>query len=641
MATTKLCPLISPASRSFAFIPKSKQVPMDYFETDDIVKDYDSRITARLLSFLKPHKLLVCLAVVALVLSTLGELVIPVLQKQVIDAAVSAVGVKHETGTEERAPQSETLREPTTAADAVNFIIRTALIILVALILVFVFTFIQTWTTTLIGQEVMKDIRLALFKKTIGQSTAFLSRSPVGRIVTRLTSDVETINQFFTEALSSFLKDFAVMVGVIITLFLLSAKLALVVVALLPPVFAVSVWSRIRSRDAFRRQRIASSQVNAYLSERLAGVQVVQLFTAQSKSRAEFHERNKELLSANLGEMYVYATFRPIVEWLSVLTTAAVIVFGANFVINASLSIGTLIAFINLVGMFYNPVMDIAEKYTILQSAMAGGERVFSLLDTNEQILDNGARDITPIRGHIAFEDVYFSYKKGEEVLKGLTFTVNPGEMAAIVGLTGAGKTTIANIFTRLWDVDSGDVKLDGISIRDVPLQTLRANVLPVLQDVFLFSGTVADNIRLGLDITDDEIVASAKAASAHDFISRLPDGYNTVLSEGAVNISSGQRQLVSFARVIAHNPSVVILDEATSSVDTETEIQIQKGMESVLRGRTSIVIAHRLSTIRHANRILVLSGGRIVEQGKHDELIAQNGVYAQLYRLQQADEAR
>ncbi|MDR0411626.1 MAG: ABC transporter ATP-binding protein/permease [Treponema sp.] len=608
---------------------------MDYFETDDVVKDYDSRITVRILSFLKPHKPLVCLTIVALILSTLGELVIPVLQKQVIDAAILAVGARQEGESGEHMPQSQALKEPP-APDTAGFIVRTTLILLGVLILVFAFTFIQTWTSTLIGQEVMKDIRLALFKKTIGQSTAFLSRHPVGRIVTRLTSDIETINQFFTEVLSAFLKDIAIMVGVIITLFLLSAKLAIVVVALLPPVLAISVWSRVRARDAFRRQRVASSRVNAYLSERLAGVQTVQLFTAEKRSRAEFHECNEELLSANMGEMYVYATFRPIVEWLSVLTTAAVLIFGANFVTNASLSIGTLIAFINLVGMFYNPVMDIAEKYTILQSAMAGGERVFGLLDVNEQIPDKGTQDISPIRGHIVFEDVHFSYKEGEEVLRGLTFTVNPGEMAAIVGLTGAGKTTITNIFTRLWDIDSGDVKLDGVSVQDIPLQTLRTNVLPVLQDVFLFSGTVADNIRLGLDITDDEATASAMAASAHDFISRLPDGYNTVLSEGATNISAGQRQLISFARVIAHNPSVVILDEATSSIDTETETLLQKGMESVLRGRTSIVIAHRLSTIRHADRIIVLSSGRVIEQGKHDALVAQNGVYARLYRLQQ-----
>ncbi|MDR0644157.1 MAG: ABC transporter ATP-binding protein/permease [Treponema sp.] len=614
---------------------------MDYFEIDDIVKDYDSRITIRILSFLKPHKPLVCLTIAALILSTLGELVIPILQKQVIDAAVSAVGVKYAVGTKGHTPQSETTplkKPPVTTAASVDFIVRTTLVILGVLVLVFVFTFIQTWASTRIGQEVMKDMRLALFKKTAGQSTAFLSRHPVGRIVTRLTSDVETINQFFTEVLSAFLKDFAVMVGVIITLFLLSVKLALVVAAFLPPVFAISVWSRVRARDAFRRQRSASSQVNAYLSERLAGVQLVQLFTAEEKSRAEFRERNEELLSANLGEMYVYATFRPIVEWLSVLTTAAVIVFGANFVTDASLSIGTLIAFINLVGMFYNPVMDIAEKYTILQSAMAGGERVFSLLDTNEQIPDTGRQNLSQIQGHISFEDVHFSYKKGEEVLKGLSFTVYPGEMSAIVGLTGAGKTTITNVFTRLWDIDKGDIKLDGISIRNIPLQTLRTRVLPVLQDVFLFSGTIADNIRLGLDITDAEVRASAKAVSAHDFISRLPDGYNTILSEGAVNISAGQRQLISFARVLAHNPAIVILDEATSSIDTETENLLQKGMESVLHGRTSVVIAHRLSTIRHADRIMVLSDGRIIEQGKHDTLIAQNGVYAQLYRLQTFD---
>jgi ATP-binding cassette subfamily B protein len=280
--------------------------------------------------------------------------------------------------------------------------------------------------------------------------------------------------------------------------------------------------------------------------------------------------------------------------------------------------------------------MDIAEKYTLLQSAMAGGERVFKLLDTRETIPDDGKRPIQGmVRGHIEFEDVHFSYKKGEEILKGLSFTVNPGEMAAVVGYTGAGKTTITNVLARLWDIDSGSIRLDGVPIRDIPLQELRQSALPVLQDVFLFSGTVAENISLGLPLNETQIEEAAKAVHAHEFISRLPAGYKTVLSEGAANISSGQRQLISFARVIAHNPAIVILDEATSSVDTETEHLIQLGIQKVLSGRTSLVIAHRLSTIRHADRILVLSGGRLVEEGRHDELIQRQGLYAGLYRLQ------
>jgi ATP-binding cassette subfamily B protein len=286
--------------------------------------------------------------------------------------------------------------------------------------------------------------------------------------------------------------------------------------------------------------------------------------------------------------------------------------------------------------MFYAPVMDIAEKYTILQSAMAGAERVFKLLDTEEGIPDTGTHNVEGmIRGHIEFEQVHFAYKAGEDVLKGLSFSVHPGEMAAIVGYTGAGKTTITNVLTRLWDIDGGSIRLDGIPLSEIPLEALRRSVLPVLQDVFLFSGTVADNIRLGLDLSDAEVEDAAKAVHAHEFISQLPDAYQTHLSEGATNISSGQRQLISFARVIAHNPAIVILDEATSSIDTETERLIQLGIQQVLAGRTSIVIAHRLSTIRHADRILVVSGGHLVEQGKHDELIQQNGLYAGLYKLQ------
>ncbi|MDR2797813.1 MAG: ABC transporter ATP-binding protein/permease [Treponema sp.] len=518
----------------------------------------------------------------------------------------------------------------------VGYIIHAVLVLLGILAVVLVFTFIQTWTTTLIGQQVMKDLRLALFQKTASQSTAFLSRHPVGRLVTRLTGDVETINEFFTSVLVAFLKDLCSMLGVLGTLFFLSPILALVSLATLPPVMLLTGMSRLRARDAFRRQRTASSRVNAYLSERLAGVQVVQLFQGEAKSVREFSDRNHELMQANLGEMYVFATFRPLVEWFSILTVAVVIAVGSNLALHLSLSLGVLIAFINLIGMFYAPVMDIAEKYTLLQSAMAGGERVFNLLDTDEPIPNKGKQRVEGmIRGHLSFEDVHFAYKPGEEVLRGLSFTVQPGEMAAIVGYTGAGKTTIINVLTRLWDIDSGCIRLDGIPLQEIPLEGLRASVLPVLQEVFLFSGTVAENISLGLPLSEALIMYAAKAVHAHDFISRLPQGYHTLLSEGATNISSGQRQLISFARVIAHNPAIVILDEATSSVDTETEGLIQLGMQQVLAGRTALVIAHRLSTIRHADRILVLSGGRVVEAGKHEDLIARGGLYAGLYRLQ------
>jgi ATP-binding cassette subfamily B protein len=705
----------------------------DYFETEEVVKEYDSKISARILSYLKPYKFLAFLALGALVFSTLGELAVPVLQQRLIDRAIMArflplkpegalngspalseetrrsldelvslhgvlkageycfvprdeklrisgkteselklAGVLEDgqwyafalpSDPEELAPvlalmekypgifvrgdsaaalTTERLAVLTPEEKAVirfrdlSLITKTVTVILAILAGIFVFTFIQTWTSSLAAQKVMKDIRLELFKKTGSQSTAFLSRHPVGRIVTRLTGDVETINEFFTNVLIAFLKDFSVMAGALITLFILSPKLAAVTLLTLPPVLVVTAFSRVRARDAFRQQRTASSRVNSYLSERLSGIQVVQLFLGERRSRREFGGRNEEFLKANMAEMYVYATFRPIIDFLSTFTTATVIAVGANLVLNLSLSLGVLIAFINLVGLFYSPVMDIAEKYTLLQSAMAGGERVFALLDTEEKIPDGGTRSIEGmVRGHIEFSHVSFAYKEGEEVLKDLSFTVKPGEMAAIVGYTGAGKTTITNVLTRLWDVQRGSISLDGIPIEEIPITELRRSVLPVLQEVFLFSGTVAENISLGLPLERDAIVEAARAVHADEFISCLPKGYDTVLSEGAANISSGQRQLLSFARVIAHNPALVILDEATSSIDTETERLIQLGIQRVLSGRTSIVIAHRLSTIRHADRILVLSGGMLVEEGRHDELIAKNGLYAGLYRLQ------
>jgi ATP-binding cassette subfamily B protein len=719
----------------------------DYFETDCVTKEYDSRLVRRILSYLKPYRLLMFFTFAALAVSTLGELFVPVLQQRIIDEAIlarfyalnsslytqergnlsaDAVAAYGELASEGRAirigdmvfvprgrrmtisgnaeaelrgkglldesqwyafsfsadeavfsllekyPQyflSQNLAERQGEGPAsgsaefsaairtedmrllstgeisllrrkdISFILKGGIVFLALLLLIFLFTFSQTWTAYQMSQRVMKDIRLELFRKTASQSTAFLSRHPVGRIVTRLTGDVETINEFFTTVLVAFMKDLSVMAGALITLFILSPKMALAVLVTVPPVIAITLYSRLKARDAFRQQRTASSKVYAYLAERIAGIQVMQLFRGEKKSQREFTGRNRELLDANLGEMYVFAVFRPIVEWLSVLTTAIVIVVGSKMILSLSVSLGVLIAFINLVQMFYAPVTDIAEKYTLLQSAMAGGERVFKLLDTDERIPDAGkAFSGQTVRGHIEFKDVRFSYNKGEEVLKGLSFNIHPGESAAIVGHTGAGKTTITNVLARLWDIDSGEITLDGVALKAIPLDELRRAVLPVLQDVFLFAGTVEENISLGLELSQEEVVAAAQAVHAHEFISRLPDGYKTMLSEGAANISLGQRQLISFARVIAHNPRVVILDEATSSVDTETEHLIQMGIQRVLAGRTSIIIAHRLSTIRNADQILALSAGRVVEEGRHEELIASNGLYAGLYKLQYAE---
>ncbi len=511
-----------------------------------------------------------------------------------------------------------------------------AALLLAALAVVLATAFIQTLVANLLGQRIMKDLRMELFRHTATRSLSFLSRQPVGRLVTRLTSDVETINQFFTDVVVAFIKDFSIMIGVVAVLLGLDLRLGAAVVASLPPVLLVSAVARKRARDAFRRQRQWTSKVNSYIAEQIAGITVVKLLVREEDSKREFEGHDAELMRANLGEMYVYATFRPIVDFLSSLSTAIIIYVGAYLVGSHLLSLGTLIAFVNLIRMFYSPVMDISEKYTLLQSAMAGGERVFALLDANDAIPDEAPAGRTPvIAGRIEFDHVWFAYKGEDWVIKDLSFVVEPGETVAIVGYTGAGKTTIASLITRLWDVQKGEIRLDGRPIRSYSLSELRRSILPVLQEVFLFSGSIEDNIRLGTDVSEERMRLASRAVHAEDFITRLGSGYATQLAEGATNISQGQRQLLSFARVLAHSPAVVILDEATSSIDTETETMIQSGLEALLAGRTSLVIAHRLSTIKHADRIIALAGGRMAEQGSHDELLERRGLYWNLYRLQ------
>ncbi len=363
---------------------------------------------------------------------------------------------------------------------------------------------------------------------------------------------------------------------------------------------------------------------------------VVQMFVREPESRSIFSRLNAKLLSANLAEMYVFATFRPLVNFFTSVSVGVIIYFGASQVLDANLSLGILIAYINLIQLFYRPVMGIAEQFTVLQSAMAGGERIFNLIDDVEQIPDTGRKMLPkPMEGRIEFKDVCFSYKQDEPVIRDLSFSVEPGEQIAIVGYTGAGKTTIANLLTRLWDIQEGSILLDGNDIRSYQLQELRSAVQPVAQDVFMFSGTIAENIAFGSEIPREKIVAAAKLVQADGFISRLPDGYDTVLTEWGSNLSTGERQLISFSRVVAHNPRVIILDEATASVDTETEVLIQQGIRRIMKGRTSFIIAHRLSTVRHADRIMVLSSGKLVEMGTHQELLDRKGLYWSLYKLQ------
>lgn len=521
-------------------------------------------------------------------------------------------------------------------APDVEGITRMALFFLIVLVGVLGLSFTQVYLLALTGQGIMKDMRLALFKHITHQSLDYLNRNPVGKMVTRVTNDVETINELFQNVLSNLIRDMARMVGVVIALFILSRRLGLVTLLTLPPVLVAFAFFRVRAREAFRNVRVWVSRVNTFLNEHLSGMGVVQMFVTESRAAEKFERDNEELMKANLGEMYVMATFRPLVDLLSNVSIAVIIYFGASFFSRGLVSLGVVIAYINYVRLFYQPVMSISEQFTILQSAMAGGERVFQILDENDSIEDGGTGHFpTRVQGDVVFENVVFAYKPGEPVIRNLSFRIAAGETVAVVGYTGAGKTTIANLLTRMWDIQEGSIRIDGEDIRNVPLAELRTTVQPIQQDVFLFNETVRENIRLGADFNNARIHEVSKIVQADQFITRLPGGYDSVLNEGATNISTGQRQLLSFARVLAHDPRIIIMDEATANIDTETEQLIQNAMIRLMEGRTSLVIAHRLSTIRHADRILVLSHGQLVEEGTHDELIEEHGLYYNLYRLQ------
>ena len=516
---------------------------------------------------------------------------------------------------------------------------RIALAVIALLILTFGFTLLQINMMEVTSQQVMYDMRMKVLRHLQKLSLSFFDRNPVGRLVTRATNDIAVLHEMFTSIVITILHDMFVLVGVVIVLLRLNWRLALVSFIVLPITAWITAVFSVRIRDAFREVRVKIARINASLNESISGMRVTQIFRRETESFRRFAGINHENFLAAMKQLRVFAMFMPLMELASSVAIALVIWYGGGKAVQATLSLGTLVAFLSYVRMFFRPLRNLAQQYGTMQQAMASSERIFMLLDDEDIVPDpEPPRRPGEIRGRIAFESVWFGYVPDEWVLRDVSFTVEPGETIAIVGATGAGKTSIISLLERFYDVQKGRITLDGVDIRDMEKSFLRSHLGLVMQDVFVFAGDIKGNIRLGNEsVTDEEIKRVAEYVNASRFIEKLPGGYDEEVRERGVTLSTGQRQLLSFARALAFDPRILILDEATSNIDTETEHLIQEALVRLMEGRTSIVIAHRLSTIQHADKILVMHRGKIRESGNHQELLAKRGYYYRLYQLQYA----
>jgi ATP-binding cassette subfamily B protein len=570
----------------------------------------DRRLLRRLLSLARPHRGVLIGSVALLILVSAVELTFPILMKKGVDSYI--------------------------AKGNTPGLFHLSLAYLGLLIAAFVLRYFQQVMTMGLGQRIMFDLRRRLFAHVQGLSVSYFERNPVGRVMTRLTGDVEVLNDLFTSGLVSVFGDIVIILGIMAAMLLLDWRLALVCFLVLPPLVWATMVFRARVRESYTTIRVKVAAMNAFLQENLTGISLVQLFRREDASRATFDGLNREHRDAFLRSVQAYSVYFPVVELLEAIAAALILGYGGDRVFHQALSIGSLFAFIQYSERFFRPIRDLSERYNTLQGAMASSERIFELLDTRADIqTPSSPRAPADPRGEIVFDHVRFGYKPDEPVLHDLSFRIAPGEAVAVVGHTGAGKTTIASLLVRFHDVWDGSIRVDGLDVRDYPLDALRRRIAIVPQDVFLFSGSARRNIGLR-DTDDDERIRGAVAAvGAADFLERLPQGLETDLRERGNMLSVGQKQLLSFARALARDPRILILDEATSSVDTQSEMKIREALRVLIRGRTSLVIAHRLSTIRHVDRILVLHKGKLVDQGTHDELLRREGIYAKLYQLE------
>ncbi len=635
---------------------KKKKSPGD----DDVLgKAYDGRLMRRLLTYLRPYKGAVVISCLSILIKACADVVGPYLVKLAVDRYMVDTPSPHP-------PFFVKYFSP----DALTGIAECAGVYVAALVLSYGLEFLQTYLMQWTGQRVMFDMRSQIFRHLQRMHVGFYDTNPVGKLVTRVTSDVDALNEMFTSGVLAIFEDVFVLIFIVAIMLRMSWALALLTLAVLPVIFYITGLFRTAVRKSYRRIRTAIAKINAYTQEHVSGMSIVQLFNREERAYRDFEFTNGEHRDAYVDQVQAYSLYYPAVEFLSTLAISFVIwkggiaVLGGRTLLGSSVTLGVLIAFIQYAQRFFRPIQDLSEKYNILQAAMAASERVFQLIDTEPQIVSPAVPTVpaTERNSSIEFREVWFTYQKLSDeqalfvahataeqlaaateiewILRGVSFTVPADQTAAIVGHTGAGKTTITALMMRFYDVQRGTVFVDGVDVREQSLDRLRKRFGVVLQDAFLFTGTIRTNIRLGTaSITDAEVERAADEVNVGDFVRSLPHGFDTEVHERGATLSTGQKQLISFARALAHRPAILILDEATSSVDTETELRVRAALERMITGRTSVVIAHRLSTIQRADVILVMHKGQLREAGTHNELLARRGLYYKLYQLQYKDQ--
>lgn len=620
-------------------------------QDDEIIgKAYDARLMKRLLTYLRPYKLATLVSIASILVKAVSDVSGPFLIAVAID--------RYMTGhpTSKSAWLARWL-----SSDPWHGITQIAAIYMAALLISYVCEFLQTYLMQWTGQKIMFDLRRQIFAHLQRMHVAFFDRNPVGRLVTRLTSDVDALNEMFTSGVVAIFEDVFALVFIVAVMLRMKWWLALLTFAVLPLIFVATMIFRKYVRDSYRRVRIAIARINSFTQEHVTGMSLVQLFNRQRRAYKDFEDINRSHMIAFKDSIMAYALYYPAVEILSSTAIALVLWVGGRGVMRNTVTVGVLVAFVQYALRFFRPIQDLSDKYNILQAAMAASERVFKLLDTKPEIVSPAHPRLGDNSGSIEFRNVWFTYQRLdpetmarvtrstpaelesmqeiEWILRGISFRIEPDQTAAIVGHTGAGKTTIVSLMMRFYDIQHGQVLVDGLDVREHDLLRLRQHFGVVLQDPFLFSGTIGDNIRLGTEIDHEQIRAAAEQVNVHEFIMSLPGGYNEPLRERGNSLSTGQKQLINFARALAHNPRILILDEATSSVDTDTEIRVRMALERMIEGRTSVVIAHRLSTVQRADTILVMHKGQLREMGSHQQLLAHRGIYWKLYQLQYKDQ--